>query len=105
MRPREIIFLGNFGTQNLGNECTLHATIYNTVKRIPDAQLKCVCTVPQDTMRRHNIPAFNFQAVPIASPEQPLNGQGSSTEYGSLMKFLRKLFLRISVELQHWAKA
>jgi Uncharacterized conserved protein len=60
MKPKLITFFGNFGTQNLGNECTLQAIIYNTLKRLPDAKLQCLCTVPEDTVARHNIPAFRF---------------------------------------------
>ncbi len=63
MKPKCITFFGNFGTQNLGNECTLQAIIYNTSKRLPDAKLQCVCTVPQDTVARHNIPAFGLTAA------------------------------------------
>jgi polysaccharide pyruvyl transferase WcaK-like protein len=63
MKPKHITFLGNFGTQNLGNECTLQAIIHNTLKRLPDAKLQCLCTVPEDTVARHNIPAFGSTAA------------------------------------------
>ena len=66
-KPKEIIFFGHFGTQNLGNECTLHAIICNTLKRVPDARLKCLCTVPEDTVARHNLPAFGLAAESPAS--------------------------------------
>ena len=36
-RPSTITFFGNFGTQNLGNECTLRAIIQNTRKHLPMA--------------------------------------------------------------------
>jgi polysaccharide pyruvyl transferase WcaK-like protein len=63
MKQRQIVFFGNFGTQNLGNECTLHAIICSALKRVPDARLKCLCTVPEDTAARHNISAFGFMAA------------------------------------------
>jgi polysaccharide pyruvyl transferase WcaK-like protein len=63
MKPRRITFFGNFGTQNLGNECTLQAIIHNTLKRLPDAKVQCLSTVPEDTAARHNIAAFPSTAA------------------------------------------
>ncbi len=63
MKPRQITFFGNFGTQNLGNECTLQAIVHNTLKRLPDAKLQCLCTVPEDTVARHNIAALPSTAA------------------------------------------
>ena len=54
---------GNFGAGNLGNECTLQAVIEQTLRRLPDAQLLCFCTNPQDVRTRHNIAAFPSEAV------------------------------------------
>lgn len=98
MKPRQIIFFGNFGTQNLGNECTLQAIIHNTLKRVPDARLKCLCTVPEDTAARHNIPAFGFVAA------SPAYAQNQSGQNAPLAKWLRRLFFRMPIELLHWAK-
>src|SRR5438046_2372656 len=63
MKPRQITFFGNFGTQNLGNECTLQAVIHSAQKRVPNAKLQCLCTVPEDTVARHNIAAFRSTAA------------------------------------------
>jgi polysaccharide pyruvyl transferase WcaK-like protein len=63
MKPRQITFFGNFGMQNLGNECTLQAIVHNTLKRLPDAKLQCLCTVPEDTVARHKIAAFRSTAA------------------------------------------
>src|SRR5262245_41549451 len=95
MTPRRIIFFGNFGTQNLGNECTLHAVICNTLTRVPDAQMTCLCTIPEDTAARHNISAI---------PKQALNAHDQPGECRPLAKWLRRLFFRIPVELLHWVK-
>lgn len=62
MKPTQITFFGNFGTQNLGNECTLQAIIHHTLKRLPDAKIKCLCPVPKDTAERHHLSAFCSQA-------------------------------------------
>ena len=54
----KIAFWGNFGTQNFGNECTLAAIVQNVRRRLPDAELACVCVVPADTAGRHHIEAI-----------------------------------------------
>jgi polysaccharide pyruvyl transferase WcaK-like protein len=56
--PRRIAFWGNFGTRNLGNECTLRAAILHARRRLPDAQLSCFCTAPEDAQARHGISCF-----------------------------------------------
>src|SRR5215467_11284286 len=55
MKPPRISFYGNFGTGNLGNECTLQAVVERVLRRWPDAQLLCFCSIPQDVRTRHNI--------------------------------------------------
>ena len=95
MKSRRITFFGQFGVQNLGNECTLQAIIHNTLRRMPDVKLVCLCPVPEDTAARHNIPAFSSDA---ASPAW-------LASWSSYLKApLRVLFFRIPVELLHWAK-
>ena len=61
-RPSTITFFGNFGTQNLGNECTLRAIIQNTRKHLPMATVNCVCAGPEETAETHGIPAFQISA-------------------------------------------
>ncbi len=95
MKPRRITFFGKFGVQNLGNECTLQAIIHNTLRRMPNVKLVCLCPVPEDTAARHNIPAFSSVA---ASPAWLASWSGY------LKAPLRVLFFRIPVELLHWAK-
>lgn len=58
MEESNVTFLGFFGRQNLGNECTLQAIISNTRRYVPGARCRCVCVVPEDTTTRHSIPAF-----------------------------------------------
>ena len=73
MKPKRIAFFGLFGQGNLGNECTLQAIIYNVRKYFPDAEFKCICSGPEDTSVRHNIPAFPMREMPrqsVAGAEQ-----------------------------------
>ena len=56
--PPRIGFWGNFGTRNLGNECTLRAILHQARARRPDAELACYCSEPEDVERRHGIRSF-----------------------------------------------
>jgi Uncharacterized conserved protein len=96
----KIVFFGVFGNQNLGNECTLQATMYNIHKAVPDVKFTCLSTVPEDTELRHGIPAF------AAYPVYPawLDSQLWSGRRSRLVKLLRKILFRIPLELIHWAK-
>ena len=99
-KNNKIVFFGVFGNQNLGNECTLQATMYNIHKALPDAKFTCLSTVPKDTELRHGVPAF------AAHGTYPtwLTSQSSSGRLPRLIKLLRKILFRIPVELIHWAK-
>ena len=57
MRPARIVFYGNFGAGNLGNEVTLETAIEQTLRRLPHAKMLCVCTNPEDVRVRHGIAA------------------------------------------------
>lgn len=91
-RPR-VAFYGVFGVQNLGNECTLQAIVHNLRERRPDADIHCICYVPDDTIRRHNIPA-----VPIGSESRSHAAGGRG---GALGRVARILFRHIPGELAH----
>ncbi|PYK09911.1 MAG: hypothetical protein DME65_11135 [Verrucomicrobia bacterium] len=99
-QSNKILFFGVFGNQNLGNECTLQATMYNIHKALPNATFTCLCTVPKDTELRHGIPAF------AAHGEYPawLDSQLWSRRGSRLVKLLRKILFRIPLELIHWGK-
>src|SRR5436190_642100 len=99
-KSNKIVFFGVFGKQNLGNECTLQATMYNIHKALPDATFTCLSTVPEDTELRHGIPAFAaHRAYPAWLDSQLWSGRGSR-----LMKLLRKILFRIPLEFVNWAK-
>lgn len=62
MRPTRIVFYGNFGVGNLGNEVTLQTAIEQTLTRVPRAGLLCICTGPEDVRARHGIEAVAAQS-------------------------------------------
>jgi polysaccharide pyruvyl transferase WcaK-like protein len=99
-KSNKIVFFGVFGKQNLGNECTLQATMYNIHKVMPDATFTCLCSVPEDAEVRHNIPAFAaHRAYPAWLDSHLWPGRRSR-----LMKLLRHIVFRMPLELIHWAK-
>jgi polysaccharide pyruvyl transferase WcaK-like protein len=57
-RPRRIGFWGNFGAGNWGNECTLQAIVHNVRKRLPAAELVCICSDPSKAIGRHGLEAL-----------------------------------------------
>jgi polysaccharide pyruvyl transferase WcaK-like protein len=101
MKPARISLYGNFGTGNLGNECTLQAVVERVLRRWPDAQLLCFCSIPQDVRTRHNIEAFPSEAVDKIAPER----SSSRRRRSRLARIFRIVFRRIPLELVHWAKS
>ena len=61
-RVKKVAFLGLFGQQTLGNDCTLQAILEQARERLPSADLSCVCTGPAEIGTRHDIRTFPFYA-------------------------------------------
>jgi polysaccharide pyruvyl transferase WcaK-like protein len=98
-RASTITFFGNFGTHNLGNECTLRAIVQNTRKHLPTAVIKCICTDPEVTAETHGIPAFLVSyrfAKAVRSP------RGSDS---ALKRLIRRLVIRVPLEVGEWRRA
>ena len=101
MKPSTVNIFGNFGTQNLGNECTLQAVIHNVRQYLPDAPLRCICTDPEDTSRRYNVPAVAMSST-YAHREA---STASARRTQPLLRLLRGIVIRIPRELMHWVTA
>ena len=100
MKPKKIAFFGLFGQQNLGNESTLQAIIYNARRYMPDVEIKCICTGPDDVSVGYNISAF-----PISEPyPKRLNSKVWLELNNPVARLLRKIFIRIPMEILHWVK-
>jgi polysaccharide pyruvyl transferase WcaK-like protein len=98
--PKVALF-GIFGVQNLGNECTLQAMLYNLRKRLPQAQLYSICYEPEDTCRRHGLPA-----VPIRSRfETAARANAAARPKHAAGRILRILFRRAPAEIADWFRA
>jgi polysaccharide pyruvyl transferase WcaK-like protein len=92
-----IALLGNFGSGNLGNECTLHAMITNTRELFPGAEIHCICARPRETEALHGVPAF-----PVTRDiRRPRWAKGDDF----LSTWSRKLFCALPREIAHWIGA
>lgn len=94
----KIAFFGIFGIQNLGNECTLQSILQNARLRLPGSEICAISFNPEDTERRHQLPA-----IPVS--QQNFDGvvrRGGMR--GKIEKVLR-LSRRIPGEYMDWAKA
>ncbi len=89
----KIALFGTFGTGNLGNECTLQAMLFNIRRRIPNAQVSCICRNPEETAATHGIRALAIRAMSL---------RGTNNR---AWRSLRKIFLGIPVELYRWFSA
>ena len=104
MEPVRITFLGWFGAQNLGNECTLQTIIGHLRERVRDVEFTCVCVVPEDTTSRHGISATAIaERYPNISDSQ-LWLVKNNLLARTLGKILLRL-LRIPIGLVGWLKA
>jgi polysaccharide pyruvyl transferase WcaK-like protein len=98
---RKISLFGNFGTLNIGNECTLQAMIHNMRRMLPNADINCICSNPEDVKLRHKIAAISMVQI--------YTNFGSVIEshrYKDIIRHLLKLMLiRIPLELIEWFRA
>jgi polysaccharide pyruvyl transferase WcaK-like protein len=123
MQPIRVVFYGNFGAGNLGNECTLQTAIEQTVARLPHARLICVCPDPEDVRARHGIEAapslsrdsdWSWSDLTAGQPRSDVvlprargtanRGSGLFSVRSKLARLGRIAFLRAPRELAHWYK-
>ena len=90
---RKIALFGVFGAGNLGNECTLHAMLYNLRRYLPNAEVLCICSGPENTASSLNISAFPIRESPLP----PINN--------AILRVLRRIFIGVPVELYRWFRA
>lgn len=101
-RPRLALY-GNFGIRNIGNECTLSAIVFNLRRRVPAAELFCVCSNPVEVRRDHGLPSVPIEPK-TESPDAPPRHQAPGTRAGlpaRLLNFAFKTFPRSVRQLRH----
>lgn len=94
-KPSRIAVLGVFGQQNLGNESTLDVFLRSCRKYLPEAEIKCICSVPEDTAARHKISTF-----PMFTGNSPVWSRFKNP----VLKLGRKIFIYLPREVKHWFK-
>ena len=125
MQPSRIVFYGNFGAGNLGNEVTLQTAIEQTLTRLPHASLLCVCPDPDDVRARHGIAAapslsrdsgwswsdLNAKQAGNHGDDGPPDGRAPAGRRHGLRRLAEILtrlgriaFRRAPQELAHWYK-
>lgn len=90
---RKIALFGVFGAGNLGNECTLHAMLHNLRSYVPNAEVVCICSGPEDAASSHNISAFPIREMPLP----PMNN--------AVLRLLRRIFVGVPLEMYRWFRA
>jgi polysaccharide pyruvyl transferase WcaK-like protein len=99
--PARIAFFGNFGTQNLGNEYTLKSIIHNVRRRLPEAELSCICTDPEDASVRHGLPALR---ISYRFSREFLSRSRRSAGH-PVLRILRRLLVRMPREFLELLRA
>ncbi len=89
----KICFFGIFGSGNLGNEATLCAILSNLRRIVPNAEIVCICSGPQETAAEYGISAFPIKEKPLPPLKNPL------------LRALRRLFVGIPMEFYRWYRA
>jgi polysaccharide pyruvyl transferase WcaK-like protein len=90
---RKICLFGIFGSGNLGNEATLYAILHNLRRVVPDADIVCICSGPEEIASEYNISAFRMKEKPLPPVKNPL------------VKALRRIFVGIPMEFYRWYRA
>lgn len=91
-RKKTICLFGHFGLGNFGNESTLQAILYNLRRRLPDADISCICTGPAATATTHNIRAMPISRM-VVKAWRPDN---------RVARVLRSVFIGMPSELYRW---
>jgi polysaccharide pyruvyl transferase WcaK-like protein len=95
-QTERVTMVGHFGAGNIGNECTLQASIEQISRLLPQAALQCACTIPQDVAERHRIPAYAWNRT-VKIPATV----GADKEIGSRRR--QSVFVRLLDELGTYA--
>lgn len=91
----KISLFGHFGQGNFGNESTLQAILYQLRRRVPAAEVTCICTGPETVAADYKIAAVQVSGTVVKSwnVRHPL------------ARLMRKLFIGIPSELYRWLKS
>jgi polysaccharide pyruvyl transferase WcaK-like protein len=91
---RKIALFGHFGSGNFGNERTLQAMLSHLHRLLPDAEVRCICTIPEKVAEEYKIAAVPISGVVVKPWNLP----------NPLAKLLRKFLIGVPSELYRWLK-
>jgi polysaccharide pyruvyl transferase WcaK-like protein len=97
-KKSKIAFFGIFGIQNLGNECTLQAILWNVRERLPEHPLHAISFDPADTVRRHHLASSAVSRQNFAGVTR------RSGLWGKVARLVR-ICRRVPGELMDWFHA
>ena len=95
VRRSQIALFGHFGAGNLGNESTLMAMLENLHRLLPEADVRCICSIPDVVSADYGI-----AAVPMVSP-----GAVRWRPQSRFLRALKKLLVGIPNEISRWMEA
>lgn len=101
METKTVAFLGNFGTHNLGNECTLQSVVQGARTHLPGAALRCICPGPEDAAERHGIAASRMSY----RDDQAFRSRTAGRVSTPVVKWARRLLIRAPLEFVDWLEA
>jgi O-antigen/teichoic acid export membrane protein/polysaccharide pyruvyl transferase WcaK-like protein len=93
----KIALYGIFGVENIGNEYTLQAMLYNVRLGAPEAEVYSICYGPQDTESLHGLPALPVKCERLSRHYPPASNV--------IVQLFRGAFRRIPLELYDWLRA
>jgi polysaccharide pyruvyl transferase WcaK-like protein len=93
---KKIALFGFFGWGNLGNTGTLQTFLHHLRRRIPDAEVWCICANPEEVAKQFQIPVFPIDLAPRQLWYRPTN---------PLLRLVHLGLLRIPLEAWLWLKA
>ena len=94
---------GHFGSQNIGNECTLRAVLVNLRKQMPEMTAFCICSDPVVARQEHDV-----EAVAISVLDTFGNPNHTAKPRGLLRKLLhvvRRTLVGTSQQLREMWRA
>jgi polysaccharide pyruvyl transferase WcaK-like protein len=114
-RPKIVLF-GTFGTGNLGNECTLRAILHNLRRYLPESEVMCICSGPEETASSYGISAFpirftvSIRKILSVRPSRnnaavgPPNNVTVGLRNNAIVELLRNI-IKLPLEPYRWYKA
>jgi polysaccharide pyruvyl transferase WcaK-like protein len=94
-KQKKISCYGHFGCGNFGNEVTLQAALYHLRRRLPDSEIRCICTGPAATATTHNIATEPISRTVFKA----------WTPHNRVARLLRTVCIGIPSELYRWLEA